>query len=445
MTQNPFYHTAPIRRREHFYDRRHETAQALEKLRHLQSVSITGPRKIGKTSLLFHLRDETIQTGAGLNPDDYVFIYVNCEGLGGLSAEELYTLMFEEIVDGLAERASELAWPEVSGRITVPELNRFLRQVRRQGTKLILALDEFEWISRNQRLDSDFFSALRALSQHLAFVTTSQLPLIVLPHTELYSPFFNVFTHLPLGLFSLADSRALIEGYLSRTDLTLEPETIDLILELGGQHPFFLQTVGYYAYELRRLAGRPLQAADYRLLKEHARLQMDQHFQYAWEHLDAHQRYALATLPLNQTAAHLQPTFRQLAGQALLVPDGEGWRFFSPLFQEFVCAQPVEKVVSTGPFLLELEQKQALRDSQPLELSPSQFALLAYLIQHRERVVTHAELDREIWQPFNPASELELEADTERVKSMIKHLRKALGPDSQCIVTVRGVGYAFRL
>jgi DNA-binding winged helix-turn-helix (wHTH) protein len=451
MEPNPFYHTAPIREREYFYNREGETDQAIDRLRHMQSLSITGPRKIGKTSLLIHLQDETVRApsghsaGLGLDPNEYLFVYVNCEGLGSLRAEEMYELLLEEMIEGLDSRCTTPEIPVVSKPITFHQVRRFVRWISKQGLKLILALDEFEWVSGNQHLDPDFFSSLRALSHHVAYVTTSRQPLISLPHTDLYSPFFNIFTRLPLGLFNVADSRALVEGCLAKAKLELGADTIDLILELGGGHPFFLQIAGYYAYELRRMAGRFLDERDYPLLKDHARLQMAQHFQYIWEHLDPVQRYTLATLPLAQKASHLKASFRQLAEQALAVPKDDGWCFFSPLFQEFVRTQPVENVLNVEPFLLELEQKQALVRGHPLDLSPSQFALLAYLIQHRERVVTHAELDREIWQLFDSSPEAMADADTERVKSMIKHLRKALSDDSQCIATVRGVGYTFRL
>ncbi len=438
MGSNPFYHTGPIRQREHFYNREREVTWAIDRLRHLQSLSITGPRKIGKTSLLFHLRDEP-----GLDPSQHVFVYVNCEGLGSLRQVEMYELLFEEILEELNGRRAASEMPAVSRPITFYQIKRFVRWVSRQGLSLILALDEFEWVSGNEHLDIDFFSSLRALSHYVTFVTTSRQPLLNLPHNDLYSPFFNIFARLPLGLFTPTDSRGLIESYLAKADLDLAPETIDLTLELGGGHPFFLQVAGYYAYELRLMAGRALDEHDYPLLKEHARLQMDQHFQYIWDHLDPVQRYALAALPLTQEASHLKTSFDQLAEQGVVVPHRDGWRIFSPLFREFVCGQSVENVLNVGPFLLELDQKQALLRGYPLDLSPSQFTLLAYLMQHRDRVVTHSELDQEISQLHTPPPDPKPDPDTERVKSIIKHLRKALGDDDQCIVTVRGVGYVF--
>ena len=47
--ENPFFHRGPIRDPEYFYDRHKETRYALRMLSNRQSVSVIGPRKIGKT------------------------------------------------------------------------------------------------------------------------------------------------------------------------------------------------------------------------------------------------------------------------------------------------------------------------------------------------------------------------------------------------------------
>ena len=55
MTENPFFYPGAIRDPVYFYNRQKETKQILERLGKGQSISVIGPRKIGKTSLLFHI------------------------------------------------------------------------------------------------------------------------------------------------------------------------------------------------------------------------------------------------------------------------------------------------------------------------------------------------------------------------------------------------------
>ena len=52
---NPYVSRGPVRNAEMFFGRRQELNEITAFLRGNQSISIVGPRKIGKTSLLYHL------------------------------------------------------------------------------------------------------------------------------------------------------------------------------------------------------------------------------------------------------------------------------------------------------------------------------------------------------------------------------------------------------
>ncbi|HMT21362.1 MAG TPA: hypothetical protein PKE20_08995, partial [Promineifilum sp.] len=57
---NPFFHRGAIRHAEDFIGREAELNQMLGLLRNGQSVSLIGPRRIGKSSLLLHLSDPDV-------------------------------------------------------------------------------------------------------------------------------------------------------------------------------------------------------------------------------------------------------------------------------------------------------------------------------------------------------------------------------------------------
>ena len=59
---NPFYHRGAIRRLRDFYNREAEISQILGLLRNGQSVSLIGPRRIGKSSLLIHLTRSEVRS-----------------------------------------------------------------------------------------------------------------------------------------------------------------------------------------------------------------------------------------------------------------------------------------------------------------------------------------------------------------------------------------------
>ena len=102
ILENPFFHRGPIRDRRYFFGRTAETRRALQMLRKGQCVSIVGPRRIGKTSLLFHLRDPEVQRRYKLGTE-YLFVYIDCQGLGDLDKPQFYQWLWREANEALAE------------------------------------------------------------------------------------------------------------------------------------------------------------------------------------------------------------------------------------------------------------------------------------------------------------------------------------------------------
>jgi len=80
------------------------------------------------------------------------------------------------------------------------------------------------------------------------------------------------------------------------------------------------------------------------------------------------------------------------------------------------------------------------REGQQIFLSPREFDILAYLIQHRGRTVSRSMLVQDIWQETNRATSLDNVIDVH-----LHRLREKLDKefDQKLIKTVRGVGYCF--
>ena len=96
---NPFFHRGAIRRAEEFHGRQSEIRQILGLCRNGQSVSIVGPRRIGKSSLLLHLCRSRTQEEFGLAPSTMIFALVDCQELGGSPPEEVYEAFLASIID----------------------------------------------------------------------------------------------------------------------------------------------------------------------------------------------------------------------------------------------------------------------------------------------------------------------------------------------------------
>jgi two-component system OmpR family response regulator len=75
----------------------------------------------------------------------------------------------------------------------------------------------------------------------------------------------------------------------------------------------------------------------------------------------------------------------------------------------------------------------------PVELSPTEFRLLAYLMRHEGRVLTRAQLLENVWG-------WDYSGESQIVETYVSYLRRKLDPlGPPLIYTQRGVGYSFRL
>jgi two-component system, OmpR family, response regulator len=102
--------------------------------------------------------------------------------------------------------------------------------------------------------------------------------------------------------------------------------------------------------------------------------------------------------------------------------------------QESAEAEPLR----AGDLELDESRWTVHRAGVPVELSPTEFRLLAYLIRHQGRVLTRAQLLENVW-GWDYAGESQI------VETYVSYLRRKLDPlGPPMIHTQRGVGYSLR-
>lgn len=95
-------------------------------------------------------------------------------------------------------------------------------------------------------------------------------------------------------------------------------------------------------------------------------------------------------------------------------------------------------VLRAGELELELEHRVLRRAGKEVHLTPKEFELLAFLMQHKDIPLPHAKILRTIWGP---------ECGQEPLRSYVKNLRKKIEDDPanpEYIVTEPWFGYRFR-
>jgi hypothetical protein len=227
IVANPFQAGGRLRNPESFVGRESDLRQILSRVANMDNVSIVGPRRIGKSSLLQHI----VATGQQRLNQSYLFRYLDLQPLD--SAEGFYNLACE-IIAGQPGRS----YDDLKNAI--------------DGKKIVLGLDEFEK-SIEADFGAEFFDEMRSLAQtgNLALIIATKAPLnqLYLSHQGLTSGFPNIFTKVELGELTEADARALV----NKADC-FNTEEMDFILRLAGKHPFWISFASALLYDAKQEA-----------------------------------------------------------------------------------------------------------------------------------------------------------------------------------------------
>lgn len=98
-------------------------------------------------------------------------------------------------------------------------------------------------------------------------------------------------------------------------------------------------------------------------------------------------------------------------------------------------AEPAE-VLKIGDIVVDRAKHEVTVKNKPVELTATEFKLLAMLMERRGRVQSRDRLLTDVWG-------YEGDVDTRTVDTHVRRLREKLGKAADCIETIRGVGYRF--
>jgi AAA+ ATPase superfamily predicted ATPase len=166
-----------------------------------QSISIVGDRRIGKSSLLYHIYRVRNRKQYMTNHEEAIFVYLDFQ-----QDLEFDVPRFIDFLFNMFSYESKSERDYTKKERTLDELKNVIQQLHDEGKRIVILMDEFEVITRNPRFEGQFFSLLRALanSYRVAYVTSSHEDLQKMCHNKDISdsPFFNIFSNLILRPFS---------------------------------------------------------------------------------------------------------------------------------------------------------------------------------------------------------------------------------------------------
>ncbi|OGG50687.1 MAG: hypothetical protein A3F84_09665 [Candidatus Handelsmanbacteria bacterium RIFCSPLOWO2_12_FULL_64_10] len=262
---NPFTQRGMIRDPGQFFGRRTELNHIFDRLRKMQSVSVVGERRIGKSSLLYHV----FQTGRERIGAGVLLVYTD---LPDVKDE---TGFYGRACQALGVEGNDFG-----------SLERVVRE-----RKVAVCLDEFEKVAGQPGFSRGFFDSLRSLAQsgNFALLITTQHSLADLCRNEQIatSPFWNIFARVDLGLFVQEEAEAFVPVHFRAAGVSVTAEEIVRVLQMAGRFPFFLQLACYHLFEAKTGRTPDWETAFVRDPDVHDQLR------YLWEHLTPQAQAAL--------------------------------------------------------------------------------------------------------------------------------------------------------
>lgn len=274
-----FGHRNTLTEIEYFYGREQQLKALADKINLGQSVSVIGPRTIGKSSLLYYLanaRDRWPEWG--LVKGKHALVRLDFQNLAGrLGGSELLSYMMKQAACVL-EQEEPGDDPE--------EIEKWLEKQRAAGKHLVFLFDEFDAVSQIQGLEPRHFSYLRSLDRlaNLVYLTASRDSLYELTRSAaaLDSPFFNVFHEMTLGVFSDQEAKQMIFGRNDERAGLFKREDVAHLHELTAWRPLVLSLACAQLSAWRIVRGAEV---DWEEFEQQLASETRRDYRYAWDQL----------------------------------------------------------------------------------------------------------------------------------------------------------------
>lgn len=114
------------------------------------------------------------------------------------------------------------------------------------------------------------------------------------------------------------------------------------------------------------------------------------------------------------------------------------FRIQAVLRRSLKAREPQDERLQCADLVMDVDSHRVERGTDEIELSPTEFRLLRYLLVNQGRVLSKTQILDHVWQ-------YDFDGDGSVVESYISYLRKKLDhQDARLIHTVRGFGYSLR-
>jgi serine/threonine protein kinase len=346
--QNPYLNRVMLRNPEDFFGRQREVKRIYSRLDapHPQSISVVGERRIGKSSLLNYIYQRRNRKRFMQNHEDSIFIFMDFQRSADLTIPKFIDILFSMFK---YEQREQLKYAE--GERNLDQLKDVVQELSNEGKRIIVLMDEFEAITKNESFDMQFFSFLRFLANNfmVAYVTSSYLELQQMCHNKdiADSPFFNIFSNLPLRPFSREEAVELITVPSQREGVPLG-EYASRLLDLSGHFPLYIQIACSNLFEF--LVDNPEAEPDWDELSVSFKEEVAPHYSFVWGRLDEASKEGLCRVAMGKSIGKkYRFVTEDLMRKGYLREQDGNLVVFASSFKDFVLEQS-QKISDKGSF-----------------------------------------------------------------------------------------------
>jgi hypothetical protein len=258
-SRNPFIYGGAIPS-SRFVGRKRQVNRVLERLTSDApgNFAIGGERLIGKTSFLNYVEHE----GTAVAKDQLLFVSLDCQSIGAFTPTRFWKRVLKLLSKKVSQEELKKAVDQVykKGAIVYRDLEGILDETRGLGQKLVLLLDEFEWVLGTdvevmETATVNFLAGFRALLNQMpgaiSVVISTGEPIYELcpSSAQKGSPFYNNFIFIWLKEFTEPEARELIETYLQGTGVNFTEDDKKFAYEVSEGRPYFLQLACHRLFE----------------------------------------------------------------------------------------------------------------------------------------------------------------------------------------------------
>lgn len=361
--KNLFDNPTTLRDPRYFVGRKEQVERILGLIKARQSVSLVGPRRIGKTSLLTYLRSSLIEPVFDFDNNRLLFLYLDLQKRPPKTQVDFFT----DVHRTLKNHAQTQGYALRAGLEKDDEFEALLDEFQQRRLHPVLMMDTFDKIVQYQPIDESIFGFLRSEGSEgrLSYITASvellgEIFRKLFPVNPHESPFYNIFATTLLKSFSPEEAQTMLVDLSTASGLPFTSEEVSWVLHMAGTHPFLLQQVATLLFQEKQIhrSGKP----DYEHIRKEAQQSLYSHFEDCWTMLQDSEQHLLG-----KHIAQIENGEQQKPHDCRIYPELCAGRLFRAHLQEtgrLAGAAPLQKPVHVD--LSVSDFKRILDDSENL-------------------------------------------------------------------------------